>query len=121
MHSWMALVGAPLDGYDTSREAFLGRYRGYHNPLAVEQGQCSNSDAYGDNACGSVQTDLTLQPGESRELLVMLGIGDARTVGKRTVAEFGSLERAEAELQQLKDKLARQAGQPDGRTRLTTI
>jgi cellobiose phosphorylase len=33
----------------------------------------------------------------------MLGIGDARTVGKRTVAEFGSLERADAELQKLKD------------------
>ena len=103
MHSWMALVDAQLDGYDTSREAFLGPYRSYHNPLAVEMGECSQSDAYGDNACGSVQTSLILQPGESRELLVMLGIGDARTVGKRVVAEFGSLARAEAELQRLKE------------------
>ncbi|MCB0242563.1 MAG: N,N'-diacetylchitobiose phosphorylase, partial [Anaerolineae bacterium] len=38
MHSWMALVDAQLDGYDTSREAFLGPYRSYHNPLAVEMG-----------------------------------------------------------------------------------
>ena len=102
-HSWIALVGSSLDGYDTSREAFLGPYRGYHNPLAVERGQCSDSDAYGDNGCGSLQTDLTLQPGESREVLILLGIGDARTVGKRTLAEYGSLERAEAELQRLKD------------------
>jgi N,N'-diacetylchitobiose phosphorylase len=102
-HCWMALVGAPLDSYDTSREAFLGRYHSYHNPIAVERGRCSNSDAYGDNACGSLHTTLTLQPGESRELLVLLGIGDARSVGKRTVAEFGSLERAEAELQKLKE------------------
>jgi N,N'-diacetylchitobiose phosphorylase len=102
MHSWLALVGAPLAGYDTSREAFLGPYRGYHNPLAVERGACSNSDAYGDNACGSVQADLVLQPGESRELLVMLGIGDAHTLGRRAVAEYGSLARAEAELQALK-------------------
>ncbi len=102
-HCWMALVGAPLDGYDTSRDAFLGPYRGYHNPLVVEQGQCTNSHVYGDNACGSLQTNLTLQPGESRELLVMLGIGDARSVGKRTVAEYGSLERAGVELQRLKD------------------
>ena len=100
---WMALVGASLSGYDTSREAFIGPYRGYHNPLAVEKGQCSNSNAFGDNACGSLQTDLTLQPGESRTLLVMLGIGEARTVGRRSLAEFGSLERAEAELQKLKD------------------
>jgi N,N'-diacetylchitobiose phosphorylase len=102
-HAWMALVGAPLDGYDTSREAFLGTYRGYHNPLAVEQGQCTSSDAYGDNACGSLQTNLVLQPGETREILVILGIGDARSVGKRTVATYGSLERASIELQALKE------------------
>jgi len=103
MQSWMALVGAPLAGYDTDREAFLGLYRGYHNPLVVEQGRCTNSHAYGDNACGTLQSDLTLQPGESRELLVMLGIGDARRAGQRAVAEYGSLARATAELQKLKD------------------
>jgi N,N'-diacetylchitobiose phosphorylase len=102
-HSWVALVNAPLSGYDTSREAFLGPYRSYHNPLAVEQGQCTNSQAYGDNACGSLQTDLTLQPGESRELLVMLGIGDARSTGKQAVASYGSLECCQSELQKLKE------------------
>ncbi len=103
MHTWMTLIGAPLDGYDTSREAFLGPYRSYHNPLAVEQGRCMGSKVFGDNSCGSLQTDLTLKPGESREVLVMLGIGDARTFGKKAVVEFGSLERAELELKKLKD------------------
>ena len=103
MHTWMGLIGSPLSGYDTSREAFIGTYRGYHNPQVVEQGQCSNSNAYGDNACGTLQTNLILQPGESRELLVMIGIGDARHVGKETMAEFGSLDRAKQELQNLKE------------------
>ncbi|MBN2387783.1 MAG: hypothetical protein JXB85_12265 [Anaerolineales bacterium] len=100
--AWMALVGADLAGYDTSREAFLGPYRSYHNPLVVEQGQCTGSNAFGDNACGVLQAEIALQPGESRELLVLLGIGDARSTGKETVTEFGSLERAERELQELK-------------------
>jgi N,N'-diacetylchitobiose phosphorylase len=100
---WMTLTGAPLTGYDTSREAFIGPYRAYHNPLAVEQGYCTGSNAFGDNSCGSLQTDLALQPGESRELLVMLGIGEARTTGKQTVAGFGSLECAAAEFQKLKE------------------
>jgi N,N'-diacetylchitobiose phosphorylase len=100
---WMTLIGAPLAGYDTSREAFIGPYRAYHNPLVVEMGQCTDSNAYGDNSCGSLQADLLLQPGESRELLIMLGIGDARTIGRRTVDEFGSLERAAAEFQKLKE------------------
>ncbi len=100
--TWMTLIGSPVEGYDTSREAFLGPYRSYHNPTVVEEGQCTNSNAYGDNACGTLQTNLSLAPGESQELLVMLGIGDANSIGKKKVAEFGSLERAEEELQRLK-------------------
>ncbi len=99
---WMALSGADITGYDTRRDAFLGAYGSYHNPQVVEQGSCSNSDAYGDNACGALQFQLPLQPGETREVLIMLGIGDANTVGAQTVSEYGSLECAETELQKLK-------------------
>ncbi|MGZ6346659.1 MAG: GH36-type glycosyl hydrolase domain-containing protein [Anaerolineales bacterium] len=101
-HTWMGLVGSAVESYDTSREAFLGPYRTYRDPLAVENGHCFNSKAYGDNACGSMQTDLTLLPGESREILVLLGIGDARTIGKQTLTEFGSLACASDELKKLK-------------------
>ena len=102
MHCWMGLTGAPVAKYDTSREAFLGTYGGYHNPAAVERGSCSNSQAYGDNACGSYQVDLELQPGESHELLVMLGVGDARTVGMKTLSAYGTVERCRSELEELK-------------------
>jgi len=102
-HTWMGLVGAPVSGYDTSREAFLGIYHGYHNPLAVEQGKCTNSNTYGDNACGSLQSDLTIAPGESKELIILLGIGDARTTGKKTFLEYGSSKRAALELKRLKE------------------
>ena len=101
-HTWMALVGSPMTGFDTSREAFLATYRGYHNPIAVERGRCSDSLVFGDNACGAVQTEIDLQPGETREIMVLLGIGDARTTGKKKVQEFGSLERAKIELDNLK-------------------
>ena len=101
-HTWMGMVGGNLDGFDTSREAFLGTYGGYQSPLALERGHCSQSQAYGDNACGSLQSNLTLNPGESRELLILLGIGGARSVGKAIMQEFGSLERADLELIKLK-------------------
>jgi N,N'-diacetylchitobiose phosphorylase len=102
-HTWMGLAGSDIAGFDTSRESFLGPYRGYHNPLAVQQGRCTNSRVYGDNACGGLQTDLALQPGESREILILLGIGEARSTGKKTMAAFGSFQRADSELQKLKD------------------
>jgi cellobiose phosphorylase len=99
---WMALVGAPLAGYDTVRERFLGSvYNTYANPQAVVDGRCSNFLAEGGNAVGALQVEITLQPGESRELIAMLGLGTPESHGYRTRAEFGTPERCEAELQKL--------------------
>ena len=101
-HAWMGLSGASISGFDTSRAAFLGTYGGYHQPQAVLQGNCTGSKAYGDNACGSLQSDLTLEPAETRELIILLGIGDARTVGIKTFKEFSSPQRCDEELARLK-------------------
>jgi cellobiose phosphorylase len=99
---WMALAGQPLAGFDASRDAFLGAYGSYAHPDAVHNGKLSNTPAFGDTACGGLQSDLHLDPGETKEVLVLLGIGEARTIGQRTLAEFGSLHRCESELQNLK-------------------
>ena len=101
--SWMALVGAPVTSFDTDREAFVGPYGSYARPVAVEKGSCSGSLAYGDNACGGLQTDLALAPGETREVTVMLGVGKADAEGRRAVAEFGTPDRCEAELAKMKE------------------
>lgn len=100
--AWMALIGAPVVGGDSDRETFLGRYRSYHNPSVVEHGKCTNSNAFCGNACGSMQTDVNLEPGESRELLVLLGVGKINIDGKKAIAQFGNCEQATAELEKLK-------------------
>lgn len=40
-------VNAPVDGFDTSRDEFLGAYRGADKPIAVEEDACRNSMASG--------------------------------------------------------------------------
>ncbi len=100
--SWMTLVGAPVAAFDSNRDVFLGPYGTYAHPAALEKGQCSGSLAYGDNACGSLQSDLELAPGESREMMVMLGVGKAVEAGSRAVAEFGTVARCEEELLKMK-------------------
>ncbi len=100
--TFLALVGADMMGYETDRDAFLGPYRTYADPLCVERGECSGSEAYGDNACGTVQTDLELAPGESREFMVLLGVGKASEAGRRAVEEFDSTQKARAALQEVK-------------------
>lgn len=102
MLSWMALCNSPLTGFDTSREAFLGTYGSYKEPAAVLNGKCSDSLAYGDNICGSVQTEIELAPGESKEIIVLFGIGDANLVGEKIVKEFGNVARADEEFEKLK-------------------
>ena len=60
-------------GFDTQRDTFLGPYRGWDNPVVVESGQARNSIAHGWAPIGSHHVKLSLQPGESRQIVLVLG------------------------------------------------
>lgn len=66
-------VNAPVDGFDTRRDAFLGAYRGAANPEVVEKGQATNSVAHGWSPIASHQINVTLKPGESKTFVFVLG------------------------------------------------
>lgn len=85
-----------LSGFDTQREAFLGPYRGWDNPLAVERGCSFNSLAHGWAPIGSHHVRVTLEPGESRQIIFLLGYHEnpadhkfdppgSQTINKQTV------------------------------------
>jgi cellobiose phosphorylase len=63
----------PVAGFDTQREAFLGPYRGWDAPLAVEGGHCTGSVAHGWSPVGIFEIPLRLAPGESRRIGFALG------------------------------------------------
>ena len=63
-------------GFDTQRETFLGPYRGWDQPLAVERGRTGNSIAHGWQPIGSHHVKLALQPGESRQVIFVLGYAE---------------------------------------------
>jgi cellobiose phosphorylase len=64
---------APLAGFDTQREAFLGPYRGWDRPAAVERGASFDSVAHGWAPIGSHHVPLTLAPGAQHEVVFLLG------------------------------------------------
>jgi cellobiose phosphorylase len=66
----------PLAGFDTQRERFLGPYRGFDAPLAVETGRASNSIAHGWAPVGSHHLRLSIAPGERQELIFLLGYSE---------------------------------------------
>ena len=66
-------VNAPIAGFDTSRDDFLGAYNGPDKPDAVKAGKCTNSMASGWSPIASHQLDVTLAPGESKNYIFLLG------------------------------------------------
>jgi cellobiose phosphorylase len=66
-------VNAPIDGFDTDRESFLGLYNGFDEPQVVLEGKPRNTVAHGWSPIASHYFELTLQPGVSRDFVFMLG------------------------------------------------
>lgn len=66
-------VNCPVDGYDTDRESFIGLYNDFSEPQAVLNGQATNSLAHGWSPIASHYIDINLAPGESRDLIFILG------------------------------------------------
>jgi cellobiose phosphorylase len=63
-------------GFDTMRDRFLGPYRGWDRPITVETGRSGDSIAHGWAPCGSHHVELTLEPGETRDVVFVLGYGE---------------------------------------------
>ncbi|MFN8481969.1 MAG: glycosyl transferase [Anaerolineae bacterium] len=72
-HFALFACSAPVTAFDTQREVFLGPYRGFDSPIAVEEGRCRDSVAHGWSPIGAHQVSLSLAPGESREVVFLLG------------------------------------------------
>ena len=66
-------VNTKVDGFDTSRDDFLGAYRGADLPIAVENGACTNSVASGWSPVAAHQINVTLAPGETKSFVFVLG------------------------------------------------
>jgi cellobiose phosphorylase len=85
-----------LAGFDTQRDVFLGPYRGWENPAAVERGRSFDSVAHGWSPIGSHHVKLSLKPGETRRVIFVLGYHEnpagekfdppaSQTINKQTV------------------------------------
>lgn len=101
-HTFLAFTGGEIKGFDTDQERFLGHYRTYANPEVVEKGLCTNSLAAGDNVCGTIQIDIELQAGETRDLVVLMGVGEAAVEGKKAVAAYSDPIVLAAELEKVR-------------------
>ncbi|NIA31218.1 MAG: hypothetical protein GWP06_15080, partial [Actinobacteria bacterium] len=70
---FMAAAYQP-DGFDTRLNGFLGVAGSLHDPAAVRNGRCTNSETSCEAVISVLQKDVELAPGESREFNIIVGI-----------------------------------------------
>ncbi|MGN1133102.1 MAG: GH36-type glycosyl hydrolase domain-containing protein, partial [Oscillospiraceae bacterium] len=66
-------VNSDICGFDTDRESFMGLYNGFENPQTVFAGEPSNSVADGWSPVASHCLDVTLDAGEQKAFVFVLG------------------------------------------------
>jgi len=109
-------VNAPIQGFDTDRETFMGLYNNFDRPDAVFEGKPRNSEAHGWSPIASHYIEVELAPGESREFVFVLGYIEVpkdqkweskgvinKAPAKEVIARFDTVEKVNAELEKLKD------------------
>ena len=71
---FLGLAGVPVDSWCGEKEAFLGRYHGYGNPVGVIDGKLNCEGNYNENSCGALTAVLKLAPGEKKEMAFLVGM-----------------------------------------------
>jgi len=66
-------VNAKVDAFETSRDEFLGAYNGPDSPDAIKEGKLHSTLASGWSPIASHQINLSLEPGEEKSYVFVLG------------------------------------------------
>ena len=66
-------VNAPVAGFDTDRESFIGLYNGFGEPDVPLAGESKNTVASGWSPIASHGLEVTLAPGEEKKFVFVLG------------------------------------------------
>ncbi|MBR3045408.1 MAG: N,N'-diacetylchitobiose phosphorylase [Oscillospiraceae bacterium] len=70
---FFGIAGAKAATANGDLTSFIGPYRTYSNPIAVENGKCDGTLNYNSNACGALQSDIELAPGETKTIIYVFG------------------------------------------------
>jgi len=89
-----------VDGFDGSRDAFVGQYNGLNEPQVVVEGKCRGSIGSSDATVGVLQFNLKLNPGDKEAINMVLGVCDSEEGIEPLKAKY--LLRMDAEFKKLR-------------------
>lgn len=100
---FLGLAACQTDAACGNLDSFIGPYRTYSNPIAVERGQCDGSMNYNSNACGTLQSNISLAPGEEKTLIYILGQRDSKAASDIIAKYDKNPESVDTEVAELKN------------------
>lgn len=93
----------PADSFEMIRDKFIGKYRDLSNPIAVENGNCSNTVSYRANGTGSLCHHLELLPGQEEEIIYVLGVTLDSTETKKMLKDTLKPEKVDGLFKELNE------------------
>ena len=92
----------PPHGLTTDRKEFLGREGSLEYPAGLQRWGLEGTAESGIDPCGAYQVHLELDPGQSEEVIFILGQGTDRTHATSLIADWKNLDKIEAEFEKLR-------------------
>ena len=106
-------MSAPLASYTADRREFIGRNGTASAPMGLTR-RLSGTTGAGIDPCAAMRCVLTLRPGDTVALVVVLGAADGGEAADTAVADYCDVRRAEA-------ALARTVGEWERRLSVVTV
>jgi cyclic beta-1,2-glucan synthetase len=98
---WRATESAVA--YTADRGEFIGRHRSLARPAALLRERLTGRIGAGLDACGAIQIELTIPPGESRHVAFVLGHGADRAAAVDLAARYATRDACEAALARVEE------------------
>ena len=83
-----AAMSRPVDSYSADRTTFLGRNRSLANPAAMERVASSKRTGAGLDPCAALRTSLDLAPGETAQVIFLLGQAESSEEVRQLVSTY---------------------------------
>ena len=99
-----AACGSPTQSFTADGTEFLGEHGSISTAAALRRVGLSGRVGPGLDPCAAMTTEMTLAPGEAREVIFALGQADSLEEVHRLISEYTQSRRAHAALTQVQEK-----------------
>ena len=89
--SW---ISEPVTSFTASRVAFIGRNGDLSNPAGLATATLNGDTGAGDDPCAALRCSVALEPGETKEVVVLLGATRSEEDARAVIARCGAPNQA---------------------------